>query len=254
VGYVARWEKLKKDFETAFQAKRPMLKVKDADAGIVTKSSGITPVLKDIDTALQKKERKTLERAINKLMVVRGPYATLLAKEAGKYSDWNEDLSFQAISTAFRDFMMGLQKLEVDAAADAKKLQETKGAAAGIEFFALEGDVKGTVSSAKKGLAKFATLEKKHSLLKLSDAAVKQAEIYTKTAARTEVKAAKQALLNFKTEAKKCADALAKVSKLETDKDFLKALTSYQNAMQALSAMTRVDAQIRNLTAMEQAG
>jgi hypothetical protein len=254
VGYVARWEKLKKDFETAFQAKRPMLKVKDADAGVVSKSSGITPVLKDIDTALQKKERKTLERAINKLMVVRGPYATLLAKEAGKYSDWNQDPSFEAISTAFRDFMMGLQKLEIDAAADAKKLQVAKGAAEGIEFFALEGDVKGTVSEAKKGLAKFAALEKKHGLLKLSDATVKQAEIYTKAAARTEVKAAKQALINFKAEAKKCADALGKVLKLETDKDFLKALTSYQNAMQALSAMTRVDGQIRNLTAMEQAG
>jgi hypothetical protein len=172
VGYVARWEKLKKDFETAFNAKRPMLKVNDADAGVVSKSSGITPVLKDIDTALQKKERKPLEQAINKLMVVRGPYATLLAKEAGKYSDWTQDPSFEGISTAFRDFMMGLQKLEVDAAAEAKQLQVAKGAAEGIEFFALEGDVKGTVSTAKKGLAKFAALEKKHNLIKLSDAAV----------------------------------------------------------------------------------
>jgi hypothetical protein len=254
VGYVARWEKLKKDFETASQAKRPMLKVKDADAGIVAKSSGITPVLKDIDTALQKKERKPLEQAINKLMVVRGPYATLLAKEAGKYSDWNEDPSFEAISTAFRDFMMGLQKLEVDAAADAKKLQVAKGAAEGIEFFALEGDVKGTVSTAKKALAKFAALEKKHNLLKLSDAAVKQAEIYTKSAARTQVKEARQALVNFKTEAKKCADALAKVLKLETDKEFLKALTSYQSAMHSICSLPRIDAQIKNLIAMEQAG
>ena len=252
MGYVARWEQLKKDFETIINAKRPMLKVNDADAGVVTKSSGITPVLKDIDTALQKKERKPLEQAINKLMVVRGPYATLVAKEAGKYSDWNADPSHEAISTAYRDFQMGLQKLEIDAAADAKKLQVTKGAAEGIEFFALEGDVKGTVSAAKKGLAKFAALEKKHNLIKLSDAAVKQAEIYTKTAARTEVKDAKQALINFKAEAKKCADALAKVLKLETDKEFLKALTSYHDAMHAISILARIDAQIKNLTAMEQ--
>jgi hypothetical protein len=254
VGYVARWETLKKNFEAVYNAKRPMLKIKDADAGVVTVSSGITPVLRDIDTALQKKERKPLEQAINKLMVVRGPYATLLAKEAGKYSDWNENPNNEAVSTAFRDFMMGLQKLEVDAAADAKNLQLAKGATQAIEFFALEGDVKGTVSEAKRGLAKFAALEKKHNLLKLSDAAVKQAEIYTKTAARTQVKEAKQALVNFKAEAKKCAEALAKVSKLETDKDFLKALTSYHDAMQAISNLARIDQQIRNLTAMEQAG
>ncbi len=227
-----------------------MLKVKDADAGVVAKSSGITPVLKDIDTALGKKERKTLERAINKLMVVRGPYATLLAKEAGKYSNWGDDPSFEGISTAFRAFMMGLQQLEVDAGADAKKLQEKKGAAEGIEFFALEGDFKGTVAAAKKEFAKFAALEKKHGLIKAADAAVKQAEIYTKTAARTEVNAARQALVNFKAEAKKCADAWAKVLKLETDKEFLKVLTKQQNAMQAMSNLARIDAQIKKLNEM----
>jgi hypothetical protein len=36
--------------------------------------------------------------------------------------------------------------------------------------------------------------------------------------------------------------------------DFLKVLTSYQSAMQSISTLPRIEAQIKNLTAMEQAG
>jgi hypothetical protein len=149
---------------------------------------------------------------------------------------------------------MGVQKIEADAADQAKALQESKGAAQGIQFLALEGDVKGTVAAAKKGLAPYAALDKKYNLLKASDGAVRQAEAYTKAAARTQVKEAIAALQGFKDEAKKCYEALAKVLAVEKEANFHKALQAYHDAMKALASVTRVDAQINNLKAMGQAG
>jgi hypothetical protein len=54
--YVSRWEKLKKTFETT-GVDRPKL-TKDTIFGTIQKASGITPVLKEIDTAIEKKQRR----------------------------------------------------------------------------------------------------------------------------------------------------------------------------------------------------
>jgi hypothetical protein len=244
---------LKKNFETTTGAKRPQETVKKALVGTVAKASGITPVLKDVDTAIEKKERKPLEQALNKLMVARSAYCTFLSQEQKKYNPMQDDTQ-QAVWAAYRDLIMGVQKIESDAADQAKTLQETKGAGQAIQFFALEGDVKGTVVAAKKGLAPYAALDKKYNLLKASEGAVRQAEAYTKAAARTQVKEAIAALQSFKDEAKKCYEALAKVLPLEKDAGFLKALQAYHDAMKALASVGRVDAQIKNLKAMGQAG
>ena len=50
--YVTRWEQLKKDFEQESNQKRPLETVKKALIGTISKSSGVTPVLKDVDSAL----------------------------------------------------------------------------------------------------------------------------------------------------------------------------------------------------------
>jgi len=251
--YLTRWEKLKKDFETKTGAKRPQETVKKALVGTVAKASGITPVLKDVDTSIEKKERKPLEQALNKLMVQRSAYCTFLSQEQKKFNPMVDDTQ-QAIWEAYRDLIMGVQKIESDAADQAKTLQEAKGATQGIKFLALEGDVKGTIAAAKKGLAPYAALEKKYDLIKKADGAVAQAEAYTKAAARTQVKEAIKALETFKVEAKKCYEALAKVLAVEKDKGFQTALQAYHDAMKALASVGRVDAQISNLKAMAQAG
>ena len=249
--YLKRWEKLKKDFETASGSKRPKETVKKALLGTVQKASGLTPVLKDIDTALSKKQRAPLEQALNKLMVVRSDYGKFLMKEQAQYVNSPDDPDM-TIWKAYKDLLFGIQKLEEDAAVDAKKLQETKQTGVtGITWLGLEGDVKGTVADAKKKFTSFADKEKKYNLLKKAEGAVKAAEAYTKTAARTEYTNARKALELFKSEAKKCADECAKVLSAEKDDNYKKAVRSFHDAMKALSVLARIDQQIRNLAAAE---
>jgi hypothetical protein len=244
--YLSRWEKLKKDFETNSNLKRPQETVKKALIGTVAKSSGLTPIMKDIDSALEKKQRTPLEKALNQLMATRSTYCTFLMEEQKHYlNDPNDpDLT---IWTAYRNLIFGIQKLEEDGAAAAKTLQEAKGGGESITWFGLEGDVKGTVEKAKKDFGPFAAQEKKNLVLKKADPALKAAKAYTEAAAKTNFLAAKGALLNFKVEAKKCADAVGIVAGKETDANYKKVLVAFQNAMQALSVSARVDTQIQNL-------
>lgn len=252
--YVKEWEKLKEDFEATTGAKRPKETGRDYDSGAaVAKASGITPVLKDVDTALEKKQRLPLEQALNKLMVARSSYVTFLMKEQKQFNPMDDgDLPMW---TAYKDLYMGIQGIEDKASQEAKTLQEQKSPGQeAIIWFGLEGDLKGTIAAAKKALAPFATLEKKHGVLKKADASVKAAETYTAAAARTKAKEARVALELFKTEAAKCATELDKIAKAITEKkeaDAKKAVESFHNAMKALSTLPRVDAQIKNLKSME---
>ena len=255
MGYLAKWEQLKKDFEVTTNKSRPKETVKKAIVGTVQKASGLTPILKEVDTALQNQERKPLEQSLNKFFAARGAYATFLSQEQKQFlNDPNDPDLF--VWTAYRDLIMGMQKIETDAAADAKKLQEKKGGGkVAIEWLSLDGDLKGTVAAAKKDLAAFSALEKKHGILKKADPALKDTEKYTKAAARTEYKNAREALVSFKVTAKKCADDLAKILGAEKgDPNFTKALTKFHDAMKALSTLGRVDAQIKNLVDAEKAG
>ena len=252
--YLKRWETLKKTFETKTGSKRPLETTKKILLGTVQKASGITPVLKDVDTALSKKQRVPLEQALNKLMAARGTYCTFLMKEQKQFLNDPNDPDM-VIWTAYRDLIFGVQNIEEDAAKEAKKLQETKAPGqTGITWLGLEGDVKGTIAAAKKAFGAFAAQEKKNNLLKKAEGAQKAAETYTKAAARTEVVNARKALELFKVEAKKCADECAKVLSAEKDPNYKKAVQSFHDAMKALSVLSRVDAQIKNLLAAEKAG
>lgn len=247
MSYVARWEQLKKDFEKASGLNRPK-QTKDTIVGTIQKASGITPVLKEVDAAIAKKQRTPLAQALNKFFAVRGPYVTFLQNEMKQYLD---DLE---MATAFKDLMVGLGKIDVDAAAELKKFQEAKSPGkVAIEFLQIEGDVKGTVAAAKKDLAPFAAIEKKHKILAKADAAVKDAEKYTKAAAKTEYKNAREALVSFKANSKKCAEDVAKIISAENDANFKKAAQKFHDAMKAFSVVQRVDGQIKKLQEAEAA-
>ena len=102
-------------------------------------------------------------------------------------------------------------------------------------------------------LAAFAALEKKHQVLAKADAALSDAEKYTKAAARTDCKAAREALVRFKGSAKKCAEDLDKVLSAEkANANFTKPVQKFHDAMKAFSTVTRVDQQISKLQAAEQ--
>lgn len=252
--YLKQWENLKKAFETKTGSKRPKETTKKILLGTVQKSSGITAVVKEIDSALSKKQRVPLEKALNNLMAARGTYCTFLMKEQKQFlNDPNDpDLT---IWTAYKDFIFGIQKIEEDAAKEAKTLQEKKSpGATGITWLGLEGDVKGTIAAAKKSFGAFPAQEKKYNLLKKAEGAQKAAETYTKAGARTEIVNARKALELFKAEAKKCADECAKVLSAEKDDNYKKAVKPFHDAMKALSVLSRVDAQIKNLLAAEKAG
>jgi hypothetical protein len=251
MSYLARWEKLKTDFEANTGRARPKEETKKFLIGTVQKASGVTPVLKDVDTAIEKKQRTPLEQSLNKLMAIRSSYCTFLTSQQSVFAPGKatEDL---AIWTEYRDLIKGLEAIETDASKDAKTLQEEKSPGKqGIMWLSLEGDLKGTVEAAQKQLKPFAALEKKADVLKKANSSIKAAEEYTKAAARTQPTEARQALNKFKTEAAKCADDLDKIAKAATDVGFKKAVTSFQSAMKALSVAARVDAQINNLKAME---
>jgi len=248
MSYAARWEKLKKDFETDAGKPRPQLKVKVGFLGSFAKASGITPVMKEVDAALQKKQRAPLAQAINKFMKVREEYTNLVSKESFKM----DDIEVQKV---YSTFLQGIAKITVDVQEDLKKLQETKvpGKVA-VALLEIEGDMTGTIAKAKKDLAKFSTLEKKHSVVAKADAALKDTQKYTKASARTAYKEAWEALESFKKNAKKCSDDLDKVLSAEkSSADFTKAVTSFRDAMKAFATVTRVDQQIQKLKDAEKA-
>jgi hypothetical protein len=251
--YLKRWDDLKADFEKTTGQKRPKETTKKVLLGTVQKSSGLTPLLKDIDTALEKKQRLPLEQALNKFFVARGVYATFLMTEQKRFLNDPDDPEL-TVWIAYKDLIFGIQKIEEDASKAAKTLQEEKSPGnVAIQWLSLEGDIKGTVLAAKNGFAPFAAQEKKNGLLAKANGAVKAAEAYTKAAARTQFKEARAALELFKKEAKRCADDCAKALNAEKDDKYKKAIQSFHDAMKALSALARIDAQIKNLLDAEKA-
>lgn len=246
--YVSKWQDIKDKFEKSTNLKRPTETVKRAIVGTVQKSSGLTPVLQEIDTALEKKQRYPLEKALNKYHSVQEPYVSFLREEMKKYpAD-----QYENIALAFATFMREMLMIEQDVAADAKALQEQKSpGATGIKWLFLEADVKATIEKAKKDFSPFATLEKRFGLIKKADPAFKAAQDYTKAAARTEVNNALAALKDFQTKALSCAnacDAPLKDTDANKQDKYIAAVKSFQKAMQDLRT-SRAATQIKNLEA-----
>jgi hypothetical protein len=248
MSYVARWEQLKKDFEKTTGLERPKL-VKDSIIGTIQKASGITPVLKDLDSAIAKKQRAPIAQAITKFMTVRGPYVEILMKETGHCMANDDDV----LAMAYTKLQSGLQKIAADASEELKSVQEAKSpGTVAVDLLEIEGDIKATIATAKKDLTAFAALEKKHKVIATADTALKEAEKYTKAAARIEYATAVDALTKFKAAAKKAAEDLGKVITAEKSSDkFTTAVTKFQKAMKDFSTVQRVDQQITKLQEAE---
>jgi hypothetical protein len=249
MSYVSRWEQLKKDFEKATGSERPK-QTKETIFGTIQKASGITPVLKDLDAAIAKKQRAPIAAAITKFLAARGPYVEMLMRETSD-AMVKDDLP---LATAYKEFQTGLGKISVDAGKELNDLQEAKSPGkTAVPFFEIEGDVKATIATAKKDLAAFSALEKKHKVLATADVALKETEKYTKAAARTEYKEAAEALTKFKAAAKKCAEDLEKAVTAEKANDkFVTAVKKFQKGMKDFSAVSRVDKQITLLKTAEE--
>lgn len=265
--YLTKWDTLKAKFTADTGKAKPQDTVKKALLGTVAKSTGISPAIKDIESALEKKERATLEKALNKFFSVRGTYASFLLKEQAQYKPETD----MDIWVAYRELIYGLEQIEKDAAKDAEALQKEKGdGTTAITWLSLEGDMKSTVEASKKHFEAYSALKTKYKisgLLDKSKPAIEWTQKYTKAAARTQAKEAREALEGFQKAGK------AHVAQIDTlinevnqkekptaDKDktalkgFKEKLDSYRKAVNDLSVAARVNQQITALKKIEAGG
>ena len=251
--YVKRWDALKQTFVQKTGLARPKETVKSALRGTVEKASGITPALQAVDTALEKKERFTLEKALNKFHSVQEPYVAFLRSELKPYQQQADDPVYEAICLEFTAFIRGMLLIEHDAGEDAKKLQEAKSpGATGVKFLFLESDVKGTIAKGKKDFTPYAALESRLKLLKKTDPALAAAEKYTKAASHTDYKNALAALKEFQSKANDCAtacDAALKDADAKKQEKYLEAVQSFKKAWRDLANASRTTDQLNQLTA-----
>ena len=253
--YVKKWETLKASFETNTGLARPKETVKKAIIGTVQKASGITPALQAIDNAIEKKERLTLEKALNKYHTVQEPYVAFLREELKQYQPLAADPVYENICLEFGKFIRGMLTIEDEAGKEATQLQVSKGGAtAGIQFLFLEADVKNTIAKGKKDFTAYANFEKRFNLVKKTDPALAAAQTYTKAAAHTEYKNALDAIKDFQTKALAVASACDvalndnDVKKKENEK-YKDSVDSFKKAWRDLANASRTADQIRQLTA-----
>jgi hypothetical protein len=237
--FVGDWQKLKAKFdETGLN--RPT-RVKETMFGTMKMGTGISGALREIDTAIGKKERAPLAQAINKFLAVRDPFCKICSDRALKANADGEDEA----AAAYASLNGGLQKIAVQAAEELKKIQIKKGGAA-VPMIEIEGDVKATVMAAHRSLAGFAALEKKHKVMETADAAAAETVKYTKAAARGDYTLAIQALTRFKAAAKKAADDLKSVmDKEKSSSGFTEAVKKFEKGMRDFSTVQRVDGAIK---------
>jgi hypothetical protein len=241
--YVKEWETLKQTFQKNTGQKRPQDKV-NLGLVVIQKSSGITPALQAIDTAIEKKERLTLEKALNSYHTVQESYLKVVQAEMKTEQDID-------VQQEYTKFMRALLEIERKAGEDATKVQEAKGGVAtGIKFLFLEADVKGTIEHAKKDFDAFSKFESKFKLIEKAAPAKAAAKTYTEAAAHTKYQDAINALNDFKTKAKACATACSKVltdAEVKKNAAYVQKVQSFEKAMNDLSASARIAAQIKEL-------
>jgi hypothetical protein len=239
--FAGDWDKLKKNFD-ATGLKRPT-GIRETMIGTIKKGTGISEVLREIDAAIAKKGRAGLAQAINKFLVMRDPFCKIISDRAKKAAMVDND---DEAATAYVSLTSGLQKIAVAASEELKKIQEKKNPGATVPMIEIEGDVKATVNAAHRTLLAFPVLLKQHKVLATADAAIQEAEKYTKAAARGDYKTAIDALTRFKAAAKKAAEDLGKISdKEKSSPGFTEAVEKFQKGMRDFSTVTRVDGAIK---------
>jgi hypothetical protein len=245
--FLADWETLKKDFDTAAKVAQNPNAQTIAFLALMAKPTGFTPILKEIDAAFGKEHRKTVNEQLLKFYGKREPISTLLAKIIPHIDD-------DKFQTAVMNLMTGIKDLEKAVQLKMKELQDDKAGVKGASDWNLavmfEVDLKKNIDVLTKDLkpAALAAIEKKKGVLKLPAAAVKHMDAYSKAAARLKADEAFDSLKQFVKEADKCADACEAAIKKEADDDYKKAVQRFVNDLRTLCS-ARVTDQMKKLDA-----
>jgi hypothetical protein len=235
--FLSRWDTAKKAFDQHAKNEKTL-----------QQTSGLTPLLKDVDAAFAKKQRKVALQALTKFNVGRQKYTRFLALQVGPSSA--HDPTIQKAVMALID---AIKVIETDIAHAVEALQEDKQPANApkdaIKILILEGDLKSNIARTKKALQPFAAIDKKYDLLTLAQPAVKAMEAYSKAAARTQVKEAHDALASYVALARKCNAYCAQIVSKEKTEDYTKVVKSFANDLKTLTEGSRVQQQLQALHA-----
>jgi hypothetical protein len=225
--------------------------------------TGMTPALKEVDAAFDKKHRKAVMKALTSLHAViekAGMQLEKVSLAAGsKALDTKDRGAKNALSEIEMTGITFKQKLtgfELKVAKELESLQEDKSESGEkIDITSLEGDMNGAISKYKKDTKDFADLEKKFKVLTALKPAEKAMQGYSKAAARTEVSKALYELETFF----KGVDTLdghfdtIKKDKSKPDAKFIKAVDLLCASLRAIKTQ-RGAVSHKNLKALEAKG
>lgn len=274
---LADWEKNKKGFASAVSAElKSGLLSSDyiaAIKNILNSDTGLTPALKEIDSAISKKERKPAMSGLTKLHMViekiQKPIDALITLGGNKVTDQglifkqtkdpNDRIKMNDLNEFLEkifDYKKAILKLETTAAQAIEKLQVEKSPdGKKIDIISIEGDMKGALDKFKKDVKGFTKEENHFKALAKTEALAKSMQAYSKAAARTEVKAALTALDQF-------FDAIGDMIKIQNSLDrvkppvpdaYKKAVESFVKALNAIKKQ-RGEVSHKNLKALEAEG
>ena len=243
--FLGEWERLKKAFDNAAKTVQNPDAVTSAFLAVMAKPTGLTPILKDIDAAFSKGQRKPANEALLKFYGKREPISLLLTKALNKISDPN-------LQNAAMDLMAGIPALEKAMQKKLNELQDEKAGETGASSWNLlllfETDLKKNIDQLTKDLkpAALAKLEKKHDVIALTEIPVKHMDAYSKAAARLKADEALSSLKAFVKAADGCARACEAVLKQVDDDDYTKAVKRFVNDLRTL-CNARVSVQQKKL-------
>lgn len=231
--FLAEWEQMKKKFDAAAKTIQNPDPVTTAFLAVMDKPTGLTPILKEIDAAFAKEQRKPATEALLKFYGKREPISKLLAKMVPKITD-------DGLNDAAMDLMAALPALEKSMQSKVKQLQDDKAGVAGASNWNLlllfETDLQKNIDQLAKDIkpAAIAKIDKKHDVVSLTKIPVKHMDAYSKAAARLKADEALASLKEFVKSADGCARACEAILKKEADKDYEKAVKRFVNDLRTL--------------------
>jgi hypothetical protein len=243
--FLADWERMKKAFDAAARAVQSPDPVTAKFLEVMAKPTGLTPILKEVDAAFAKEQRKPATEALKKFYGKREPISVLLAKMVPKITD-------NALNDAAMDLMAGLPALEKSIQTKLKELQDDKAGEQGASSWNLlllfETDLQKNIDTLTKDLTvpALAKIDKEHDVVSLTKIPVKHMAAYSKAAARLKADEALAALKLFVTTAEGCAKACEAILKKEDDGNFTKAVKRFVNDLRTL-CKARVSVQQKKL-------
>lgn len=267
--FAKEWEKAKKDFKTDIVSKLQNggdgipAEIKTAFVTYLKGDTGMTPALKDVDAAFDKKHRKAVMKALTSLHAViekAGMQLEKVSLAAGSKAldtkDKKAKFVLSDLETTGIMFKKELTGFETKVAKQLESLQEDKSdSGEKVDIVSLEGDMNGAISKYKKDTKDFADLEKKFKVLNAVKPAEKAMQAYSKAAARTEVSKAIYELETFF----KGVDTLEqhfdtiKKDKSQPDAKFIKAVDLLCASLRTIK-LQRGNVSHKNLKALEAKG